>query len=305
MKKNGLEERFYARLIALERRSRLTADTYRLEIRRFLEWLEREALKPDDIDSGGLTVYLNFRRQGEKGINSVSTAKALSALRSFFRFLEAERIRPDNPALLLETPRRQKHLPAVLDRRGVEDVLSASDDGTPLGLRNRALYELIYSAGLRISEAVALNIEDLDFPGRAARVRGKGNKERFVVFGSQAEAVLKRYIREARPALAKKKRSQALFIGRTGKRLSRKGIWKNYTRPAAVAGVSSKLHTLRHSFATELLAGGADLRSVQELLGHADIATTQIYTHVDVRTLREKHKQYLPNLDLFKERKGR
>jgi integrase/recombinase XerD len=305
VKKNGLEERFYARLIALERRSRLTADTYRLEIRRFLEWLEREALKPDDIDSGGLTVYLNFRRQGEKGINSVSTAKALSALRSFFRFLEAERIRPDNPALLLEMPRRQKHLPAVLDRRGVEDVLSASDDGTPLGLRNRALYELIYSAGLRISEAVALNIEDLDFPGRAARVRGKGNKERFVVFGSQAEAVLKRYIREARPALAKKKRSQALFIGRTGKRLSRKGIWKNYTRPAAVAGVSSKLHTLRHSFATELLAGGADLRSVQELLGHADIATTQIYTHVDVRTLREKHKQYLPNLDLFKERKGR
>ncbi|MDR2607722.1 MAG: tyrosine recombinase [Treponema sp.] len=304
MKKNGLEERFYARLIALERRSRLTADTYRLEIRRFLEWLEREALQAEKIDSAGLSEYINFRRQGEKGINSVSTAKALSALRSFFRFLEAERIRQDNPALLLETPRKQRRLPAVLDQCTVEDVLKAADDGTPLGLRNRALYELIYSAGLRVSEAVALNVEDVDFPGGSARVRGKGNKERLVVFGSQAATILKKYIKEARPALAKKKQSRALFIGKTGKRLSRKGIWKNYTRPAALTGVSSKLHTLRHSFATELLAGGADLRSVQELLGHADLATTQIYTHVDVRTLREKHKQYLPNLDLFKERKG-
>jgi integrase/recombinase XerD len=304
VKKNGLEERFYARLIALERRSRLTADTYRLEIRRFLEWLEREALQAEKIDSAGLSEYINFRRQGEKGINSVSTAKALSALRSFFRFLEAERIRQDNPALLLETPRKQRRLPAVLDQCTVEDVLKAADDGTPLGLRNRALYELIYSAGLRVSEAVALNVEDVDFPGGSARVRGKGNKERLVVFGSQAATILKKYIKEARPALAKKKQSRALFIGKTGKRLSRKGIWKNYTRPAALTGVSSKLHTLRHSFATELLAGGADLRSVQELLGHADLATTQIYTHVDVRTLREKHKQYLPNLDLFKERKG-
>jgi integrase/recombinase XerD len=304
VKKSGLEERFYVRLIALERRSLLTADTYRLEIRRFLEWLEREALRPESIDSAGLSAYFNFRRQGGKGINSVSTAKALSALRSFFRFLEAERIRQDNPALLLEAPRKQRRLPAVLDQRTVEDVLAAADDGTPLGLRNRALYELIYSAGLRVSEAAALNVEDVDFPGGSARVRGKGNKERFVVFGSQAAAILKRYIKEARPALAKKKQSQALFIGRTGKRLSRKGIWKNYTHPAAVAGTSSKLHTLRHSFATELLAGGADLRSVQELLGHADLATTQIYTHVDVSTLREKHKQYLPNLDLFKERKS-
>ncbi|MDR2304466.1 MAG: tyrosine recombinase [Treponema sp.] len=303
MKKNGLEEQFYARLIALERRSRLTADTYRLEIRRFLEWLEREVLRPESIDSAGLIAYLNFRRQGEKGINSVSTAKALSALRSFFRFLEAERIRQDNPALLLETPGKQRHLPAVLDQHTVEDVLRAADDGTPLGLRNRALYELIYSAGLRVSEAVALNVEDVDFPGGSARVRGKGNKERLVVFGSQAAIILKKYIKEVRPVLAKKRQSRALFIGKTGKRLSRKGIWKNYTRPAAVAGVSSKLHTLRHSFATALLAGGADLRSVQELLGHADLTTTQIYTHVDVKTLREKHKQYLPNLDLFKGRK--
>jgi integrase/recombinase XerD len=304
VKKSGLGEQFYARLIALERRSRLTADTYRLEIRRFLEWLEKEGLQPENIDSAGLGAYINFRRQGEKGINPVSTAKALSVLRSFFRFLVAEKIRKDNPALLLETPKKQGRLPAVLDQRAVEDVLSAADDGTPLGLRNRALYELIYSAGLRVSEAVALNVEDVDFPGGSARVLGKGNKERLVVFGSQAAAILKKYIREARPALAKKKQSRALFIGKTGKRLSRKGIWKNYTRPATVAGVSSKLHTLRHSFATELLAGGADLRSVQELLGHADLTTTQIYTHVDVRALREKHKQYLPNLDLFKERKS-
>jgi integrase/recombinase XerD len=207
-----------------------------------------------------------------------------------------ENIRQDNPAAILEMPRRGMHLPDVLSRETVESILSAIDTASPLGLRNRAIYELIYSAGLRVSEAVGLNIKDLDFAGGLARVRGKGNKERLVVFGLEAADWLKRYLAEARPLIIGHRHSPALFIGKSGKRLTRKGIWKNYTRFTAMAGTSSHLHTLRHSFATELLAGGADLRSVQELLGHADLVTTQIYTHVDVSMLRENHRRFMPKL---------
>jgi integrase/recombinase XerD len=140
---------------------------------------------------------------------------------------------------------------------------------------------------------------DIDVEGGLAKVKGKGNKERIVLFGSEAGSRLKQYLQEARPKLAgKTNKTQALFIGRSGKRLSRKGIWKNYAKNAGLTGASTHLHTLRHSFATGLLAGGADLRTVQELLGHADLSTTQIYTHVDVGVLRENHKRYLPKLNM-------
>jgi integrase/recombinase XerD len=155
---------------------------------------------------------------------------------------------------------------------------------------------LIYSAGLRVSEVVNINYADLFFDERTIRVRGKGNKERMVIFGDEAALWLMRYISEVRPILAKHMHPKALFLGRSGKRLSRKGIWKNYTLLAVIAGTSSKLHALRHSFATELLAGGADLRQVQELLGHADLATTQIYTHINVSLLKENHRKFLPVL---------
>jgi integrase/recombinase XerD len=147
---------------------------------------------------------------------------------------------------------------------------------------------------------VGLDLKDIFFGERILRVKGKGGKERMAVFGDEAAGRLKTYLKESRPLLAGKKQLKALFISRRGKRLSRKGIWKNYSLLAALAGTSSKLHTLRHSFATELLAGGADLRQVQELLGHADLATTQIYTHVDVSLLRENHRKYLPRLGLSK-----
>jgi integrase/recombinase XerD len=297
VKNQGLLDRFYSRLIAMERRSRLTAATYKFEIRRFLEYLENGDLELSLVDSGELGHYLEYRRR-EDGIDSRSAAKALSCLRSFFRFAVDEGIREDNPAAIMENPRRRLRLPEVLPREAVERILAAVDTKSPLGIRNRTVYELIYSAGLRISEAVGLNLQDLDLPGGVARVTGKGNKERLVVFGSEALFWLKRYLGEARPLLAGRVRSSALFIGRRGRRLSRKGIWKNYTRFTALAGTGSRLHTLRHSFATELLAGGADLRSVQELLGHANLATTQIYTHVDVSLLRENHRRYMPNLGL-------
>ena len=283
----------------MERRSPLTAETYRFEIRRFLEYLEAEKIAVAAVTSQDLTAYLEKRREADH-IDSRSAAKAISCLRSFFRYIVDENLRQDNPAALLENPRRRMYLPEVLSREKVEDILNVVDSGSPRGLRDRTIYELIYSAGLRISEAVGLNLRDLDLAGGLAKVRGKGNKERLAIFGPEAAAWLERYLQEARPKIARGRaqgrQSPALFIGKSGKRLSRKGIWKNYSRYTVLAVTGSRLHTLRHSFATELLAGGADLRTVQELLGHADISTTQIYTHVDLNMLRESHRRYLPKL---------
>jgi integrase/recombinase XerD len=274
-----------------------------MEVRRFLDWLTAEGLKLELVDSSGLSRYLDRRRRIDR-IDSRSTAKAISALRSFFRFTMDESIRIDNPASVLEMPRQPLRLPEVLSRETVERLLNVVNSETPLGLRDRTIFELIYSAGLRVSEAVSLDLRDLDLSepgsgasgGGVARVKGKGNKERLVVFGDVASFWLRRYLRESRPTLVKHQHSRALFVGRSGKRLSRKGIWKNYARFTSLAGTSSHLHALRHSFATELLSGGADLRSVQELLGHSDLATTQIYTHVDVSLLRESHRKFLPRL---------
>jgi integrase/recombinase XerD len=283
----------------VERRSYLTVEAYRFEIRRFLDYAETKNLAIEKLGTAALTAYLGKRRTEDR-LDSRSTAKAVSCLRSFFRYAVDERIRPDNPALLLEAPKRRQYLPETLDRKTVDRLLQIQDTGTPLGIRNRTIYELLYSAGLRISEAVAINTRDINFNEGIVKVRGKGGKERIAVFGAAAADWLKRYLAEARPLLAGKRaqgrQSAALFIGRTGKRLTRKAVWKNYARLAVLAGTGSRLHTLRHSFATELLAGGADLRTVQELLGHANLCTTQVYTHVDVSLLRESHRKFLPRL---------
>jgi integrase/recombinase XerD len=304
--KLSLLENYYSRLIALERRAPLTAETYRLEIRRFLDWLEGEKLSLETSESGSIsaklvdvsdvTRYLEHRRKFD-GIDSRSVAKAISALRSFARFLDDSALPGvSGLAALLQAPRRAGRLPEVHRKEDVDALLLSINTDSALGIRNRALYELIYSAGLRVSEVVGLNTEDLFLSENVARVTGKGNKERLVVFGPDALHWLKRYLKEARPELQGIRKTKALFLGRSGKRLSRKGIWKNYRPIANNAGLSTKLHTMRHTFATELLAGGADLRSVQELLGHAEISTTQIYTHIDPSRLRDSHKKYLPRL---------
>jgi integrase/recombinase XerD len=294
-----LLERFCSSLVATERRSPLTAETYRLEIRRFLEYLEAQNAGIETVNAAFLSAYLE-KRSSVDGIDPRSSAKAISCLRSFFRYVTDQGMREDNPALVLESPKRRMYLPEVLDRQTVEELLDKIDSSIPGGLRDRTLFEFIYSTGLRISEAAGLNIKDINFAEGIARVRGKGNKERFVVFGSEAASWLKRYLQEGRPRIAGNKalgrEGAALFIGRSGRRLSRKGIWKNYAKYALAQGSGSRVHTLRHSFATELLAGGADLRTVQELLGHANLATTQIYTHVDVSLLKESHRRFMPKL---------
>ncbi|MDR1836253.1 MAG: tyrosine-type recombinase/integrase [Treponema sp.] len=289
--------KFCSRLVAIERRAVLTRECYRFEIRRFLDFLEMEKISIEGADAGVLSSYLAMRRNVNK-IDSRTAAKAVSSLRSFFRFALDEGMIKENPAAVIENPKRRVCLPEVMDRQTVEAFLDTIETGSLLGCRNRCLYEMIYSAGLRVSEAAGLNIRDIDIDNGIAKVRGKGNKERLVLFGQEAAMRLKQYLWEARPKLAgKTNKSEALFIGRNGKRISRKGIWKNYAKSAALAGTSSRLHTLRHSFATALLEGGADLRTVQELLGHSDLSTTQIYTHVNTGILHENHRRFFPRLN--------
>jgi integrase/recombinase XerD len=298
-------DRFSAWLAAVERRSALTVAAYKQELRRFFEFTGSKGLEIKSVNVDQLAAYMAWRKDFG-GLDSRSLAKAVSCLRSFFRFTMGEGMRPDNPASLLDSPKRRLKLPETMDRETVERLLATMDSETPLGLRDRALFELIYSSGLRISEAVGLNMRDMDFKESVALVKGKGNKQRFAVFGGEAAAWLKRYLGESRPLLAKGNSGcQAIFVIRGGKRLSRKGIWKNYSKYATLAGTGTKVHTLRHSFATGLLEGGADLRTVQALLGHADLGTTQIYTHVDAGLLKESHRKYLPRLDKARPEKVR
>jgi len=298
-----LLDRFCTRLAAVRRCSPTTVITYRLELRRFLEYMEGQGSQITAVTPEHLTGYLLCRQESDH-LDSRSVAKAVSCLRSFFRFAVEEGLRLDNPAALLENPGMRRSLPQTMDRETVEKLLGMIDFSGPLGLRDRALFELIYSSGLRVSEAVEMNVWDIDFNESIVRVKGKGSKERIAVFGPQAAKWLKRYLEEARPILAlgePKNQARAasltaVFVGRRGDRLSRKGMWKTYAKYAALAGTGSRVHTLRHSFATGLLLGGADLRTVQVLLGHADLATTQIYTHVDSSLLKESHRRYLPRL---------
>jgi integrase/recombinase XerD len=304
-----LLERYRVRLAAVERRSPLTVAAYGEELHRFLDYAEIGHFAVETVTSQQVVAFLEWRRDTYH-LNSRSVAKIISALRSFFRFAVDEGIRPDNPAALLESPRSGFSLPETMDRETVERLLAVINSDGPLGLRDRALFEMIYSSGMRISEAAGVNVRDVDFKESVVRGRGKGNKERLAVFGGEAAAWLKRYLAESRPVLAggsgrsyRGVCSNALFVGRSGKRLSRKGIWKNYAKYASMAGTGSRVHTLRHSFATGLLQGGADLRTVQALLGHVNLATTQVYTHVDASLMKESHRRYLPKLGRLADRK--
>jgi integrase/recombinase XerD len=274
------------------RLSRQTVATYMRDCRGFVAWMKSGDVRPETVTTAEIIDFL-IARQQEDGIDQRTVAKSVSALRSFFQFLVMEKVRDDNPAVLVELPRMSHRVPGVLDLNEVEKLLAAIEIDGPLGLRDRALFELIYSCGLRISEAVELSVDRVFLEERLIRVRGKGDKERLVPMGEHARHWIERYLTEARPRLARRP-VDALFLNNRGQQLSRKGMWKRFREIAARAGVDAKVHTLRHSFATHLLEGGADLRAVQELLGHADISTTQIYTHVDREELATYHADYHP-----------
>jgi integrase/recombinase XerD len=299
-------------LVSEKRLSKLTVDAYLREASFFGAWIASRGWLPESIGNQGLLQYLVARQSGmlasgaadkageeaetgSPGILSRRTmARVISSLHSLFAFLVASGARKDNPAEAVAVPKLESRLPDVLSREEVDGFLAAIDTGTPNGLRDRALFELIYSCGLRISEASSLTLSRLYRDERLVRVTGKGRKERLVPYGADAARWLEAYLAEARPRLLGAKRSDAVFLNRFGRPISRKGIWMRFTETRSLSGVDARVHTLRHSFATHLLEGGADLRSVQELLGHSDIATTQIYTHVDSSELRRAYDRYSP-----------
>ncbi|MDQ7795188.1 MAG: site-specific tyrosine recombinase [Spirochaetia bacterium] len=287
-----LVRRFQAYLLSTRRRSILTADVYIREIEMLETFLLKYGKTPLDASGEDLLTYLVYRSQS--GLQRTTMARIVASIHSFYRFCLNEKLRTDDPSIQIRTPRQDRNLPDVLAPESVEHVLDSIDISTPNGLRDRALFELIYSCGLRISEAAGLTFQQLYLEEKLLRVLGKRHKERLVPFGDEALYWLKKYLAEARPLLEKNGKSDFVFLNQEGRGISRKGIWKRFSQIRAKSGIKAKVHTFRHSFATHLLAGGADLRTVQELLGHTDIATTQIYTHIDEASLGMYHKEYFP-----------
>ena len=276
-------EEFRGYLTAELRLQNSSISTYMYEVVELDKFCKKHNILTTNMSVENVIDFLIYRRDSAKSPRTL--AKCHTALRAYFNFLLIEGIRIDNPLDKIDTPRFKRHFPQVLSIEEVDKLLDGIDTTSDKGLRDRALYELIYSCGLRVSEAVNLNITNIYMSEGVLLVRGKGNKERLVPLGEVVQYWLLEYLDKGRPGLRGKKSSDSLFLNSRGERLTRKGMWKNFKHLCTVTGVQGKLHTLRHSFATHLLVGGADLRSVQELLGHSDIGTTQIYTHLSSNDL--------------------
>ena len=281
---------FYSDLILVKRDSEQTALTYKISCGEFLNWLVEQRIKLRDVTVQNLMYFLVKRKTD--GASELTISKDISALRSFGDYLVRKSYWTENLALLLDRPKISRNLPKVLSLEEVEALLGSIDTSTDLGKRDDALYELIYSCGLRISEACGLLIANVHMEEGLILVRGKGNKERLIPFGGVARKKLELYLNEVRPKLVKERNVAEVFVNYKGNPISRKGVWKRFQELEALSGVNSKVHTLRHSFATHLLSGGADLRSVQELLGHSDLSTTTVYTHVTDNQLEQAHEKY-------------
>lgn len=248
----------------------------------------------DDIKPGHFAEYLTWRKRA--GLAAASIKLEAIALRVFFRFLLARKILSSNPAENLSVPRIEKYLPETLDTSAIKRLLESIREADTFGLRDRAMLELLYASGLRISELCNARLENLDLNEGLIRVTGKGNKTRLVPVGSAARAALARYLEIERPKLVSRRTGAEVFLSVRGRKLTPQRVWQLIKRYAARAGLEANVypHLLRHSFATHLLAGGADLRIIQEMLGHADISTTQIYTHVDSSRLKAVHRKFHP-----------
>ncbi|MCM1321441.1 MAG: tyrosine-type recombinase/integrase [Bacteroides sp.] len=288
----GILAQYYDDLISVERRAALTAETYSAVIDAMLGWCAENEKAYENLTVQDLIYFLVRRKTC--GTDERTIAKDISALRSFGAFLVRRNIWKENIAMLLERPRAKRSLPRVLSLEQIDALLAVIDVSDPLGVRDRALFELIYSCGLRISEAASLLLQNVHMQEKILWVQGKGGKERLVPFGGKAAHWLTVWISDERPKLVRGGVG-TVFVNFRGNPLSRKGIWKRFKEIEALAGIEAKVHTLRHSFATHLLAGGADLRSVQELLGHSDLSTTQIYTHIDSKALQKYHDDYFPD----------
>ena len=274
-----------------------TVTAYRRDLVKFDDFAKKRKLTLESVSRDNLVEFLaSLYRQK---LESRTVARHLVTLRNFFRFAQLQELIATDPSLNLESPKIRRSLPGYLRLEEIERLLAQPDDKTPLGLRDHAMLDVLYSTGLRVSELISLRVMDLDTAVGCIRCIGKGDKERIVPIGKKALALVERYLRDARPKLigkGKQALATTLFINRRGAPLSRVGVWKILSAYGRKAGLRSSLtpHMLRHSFATHLLERGADLRSVQLMLGHSDISTTQIYTHVVEERLKQIYKAHHP-----------
>ncbi|MEO7649062.1 MAG: site-specific tyrosine recombinase XerD [Bryobacteraceae bacterium] len=265
-------------------------DAYSRDLRAFALWLRNN---PGE-GPASLAAYLDSLYK--LGLSSRSIARKVATLRNFYRFLAGEGLMASDPTEHLSSPKQWQSIPKFLNRKQIEDLLQAPDESKPTGVRDRAMLELLYATGLRVSELCAIQVGDLDMELGVLRATGKGNKQRMVPAGTVSIAAVGRYLQGARQQLLGMRKSQYLFVTARGSRLTRQAFWKLLAVHGRTAGIFHQLtpHVIRHSFATHLLEGGADLRSVQTMLGHADISTTQIYTHVVRSRLRKTFDEHHP-----------
>ena len=282
-------EEYKQSLLIEKHASSATRDVYGREIACFLSYLEDNGLDYSTIGTAGLKEYLVWRSHNVSGdqesLSPKTMSRVITILKSFFSYIQEERIRDDDPTELLPRNREPKRLPDAIDYNAVQKILDVIDTGTDLGYRDRTMLELIYSCGLRVSECASLKVNRYYSTEKKIVVLGKGSKERMIPVGDVAASYLETYISSVRPRILGKTKCAFLFISQERKAITRQEIWYRLKKYCDLAGVDSKVHTLRHSFATHLLQNGADLRSVQELLGHSDIRTTEIYTHVNTDDL--------------------
>ena len=286
---------FFAHLAVEREVSSHTLDAYTRDLIQLIEFVSKiGAKKPEDLTTAGVLAWLQAMK--DEGLSSKTISRKLSALKSFFKFLQDEYGLKSSPMEVITSPKQSLQLPKVLSVEEVERLLNAPDTNKPMGIRDRAMLELAYGCGLRASEIISLKLPDVDLENNFLKVFGKGRKQRVVPIGDIAHDWVSTYLTSARPKILGKRMSMFLFVGKKGQGLSRQRFWQILKQYAMLAGLGKEVspHVLRHSFATHLLQGGADLRTVQMLLGHSSIVTTQIYTHLDLTHIREAHKKFHP-----------
>jgi len=286
----------YLNFLAVEKGVSLnTLEAYSRDLNRYVEFIEQAGIKDiREISSDNVISFLG-NLKGD-GLATSSTNRSLAAIRGFYRYLLTEKVIDENPVANIELARVWMHLPDTLSREEMNLLLKQPDTKTPLAIRDIAMLELLYATGIRVSEVISLSMSNINWQAGYLIVVGKGNKERIVPIGRAAFDCLTRYVESSRRKLSREKSVNTIFLNRSGTGLTRQGFWKIVKKYVRKAGLQKKVypHTFRHSFATHLLEGGADLRSVQVMLGHADISTTQIYTHVTRERLKEIHRKYHP-----------
>lgn len=297
---NNLIEDFLAYLQFERGLADNTVSSYRRDLKQYLTFVEGQGYRIDEANVAMVRAFLESLGE-ERAPASSTMARKTSVLRTFYRFLCREGLAASNPTISLQSPKRSRRLPTVLNLGEVQILLGQPGGATPSALRDTAMLELLYGAGLRVSELTGLLMGDVDQEGGFVRCLGKGSKERIIPVGEPALAAVERYVRRGRPLMGTGVKADELFLNRFGRKISRQSVHRMLVHYTKEAGLSKSVtpHTLRHSFATHLLAGGADLRSVQEMLGHADVSTTQIYTHLSRQRLRDIYYDAHPRAKRF------